>query len=101
MHNAQKEARPSLEGTLKSVFWYPDFRVILPAAAFPSLSGTVTMLAAFVTGYSGGAVLDSHQLPSPRVFGDKGDARAVCRYNQEKFSLGSKKIADLPMGMEF
>ena len=43
--------------------WYPDFRVNLPAAAFPSFWRTVARIAAFVADHSGGAVLDLHQLP--------------------------------------
>ena len=46
------------------LFWCPDFRVILLAAAFPSLPRTVANVAVFVADHSGGAVPDSHQLPT-------------------------------------
>ena len=55
---------PSLEGTRQAPFWYPDFRIILLAATFPSDPRTVVIRAAFVIGYSGGAVPDFHRLPN-------------------------------------
>ena len=56
---------PYLEGAPVKRIWYPDFRIGLLPAAFPSQStGTVALVAGFVPGHSGGAVLDLHQLPS-------------------------------------
>ena len=53
------------------MFRYPDFRIVLLAAAFPFPPGVKTGVggksgqnfAAFVPGNRGGAVLDLHQLP--------------------------------------
>jgi hypothetical protein len=55
----------SLEGIPRGMFRFPDFWISLLAAAFPDLP--VAILAAFVPSYSGGAVLDSHQLPCQRL----------------------------------
>ena len=64
---------PSLEGILvhQAYFRFPDFRIILLVTAFPALK-PVAIIVTFVPGHSGGAVLDSHQLPclTPETTGD-------------------------------
>ena len=59
---------PSLEGILANqvYFRFPDFRIILLVTAFPTFLPVATF-ATFVPGYSGGAVLDSHQLPLSKL----------------------------------
>ena len=53
-------SKAHIDGALR----YPDSRIDLLAAAFPSHKlNSGHYFAAFVPGYSGGAVLDFHQLP--------------------------------------
>ena len=93
---------PSLEVTPYGVFWYPDFRVILLAAAFPSQFETVAYIAVFVTGHSGGAVLDFHQLPYRRTIGDRCDYRGRSSPRARKTFVGGRNMfADASLGRYF
>jgi hypothetical protein len=62
MRNGSQDLPTKARAEKRRVLRYPDFRVILLAAAFPPVRA-VTIEAAFITDHSGGAVPDFHRLP--------------------------------------